>query len=102
MVEVNCGKKMNVAVIGAGGAGLVTLCEFLELGHKVTVYESESAIGGTWNYESSTRTSMYKSLRTNIPREIMALERFKLRPKDDPENGSFTGDARQFPCQEEI
>ena len=88
---------MNVAVIGAGVAGLVTLSELIEQGHTVTVFESESALGGTWNYESSTRTSIYKNLRTNIPREIMAFEKFKSRPKDDPENGSFTGDARQFP-----
>ena len=101
MVEAE-GKKRTVAVIGAGGAGLVTMAELRKLGHYVIGYESESLIGGTWNYETSSRTSVYKNLRTNLPRELMAFTQYKMRPKDDPENGSFTGDARRFPSHFEI
>jgi dimethylaniline monooxygenase (N-oxide forming) len=92
---------MNVAIIGAGGAGLVTMAELRKLGHTVTAFESESMIGGTWNYETSSRTSVYKNLRTNLPRELMAFTQYKMRPKDDPE-GSFTGDARRFASHSEI
>ena len=60
--------KKNVAVIGAGAGGLVSIHELRKEGHNVTCFESETDIGGTWCLESSTKTSMYESLRTNIPR----------------------------------
>lgn len=90
-----------MAVIGAGGAGLVTMQELIKMGHTVICFESESMIGGTWNFETSSRTSVYKNLRTNLPRELMAFEQYKMRPKDDAE-GSFTGDARRFASHSEI
>lgn len=93
---------MHVAVIGQGGAGLVTMAEMIKLGHSVTGFESESLIGGTWNFETSSRTSVYKNLRTNLPRELMAFTQYKMRPKDDPETGSFTGDERRFASHSEI
>lgn len=60
-------QQKTVVVIGAGPSGLVSAKEFLKYGFKVIIIESESEIGGTWFYESS-RTSMYESLRTNLPR----------------------------------
>jgi len=80
----------------------VTIAELKKHGHTATCFESESMIGGTWNFETSSRTSVYKNLRTNLPRELMAFTQFKMRPADDPENGSFTGDTRRFPSHAEI
>jgi cation diffusion facilitator CzcD-associated flavoprotein CzcO len=95
MVESIQSKK--VAVIGAGGAGLVAISELTKLGHQVTCFESESQIGGTWNY-TNHRTSIYKNLRSNLPRTLMAFESFKFQPLP----GSFSGDSREFPSHGEI
>ena len=61
------GKSKSVAVIGAGASGLISIYELRRQGHRVQCFESEEEIGGTWNVHS-TRTSMYYSLRTNLPR----------------------------------
>eukprot|EP01032_Pedospumella_encystans_P008530 gene8530-10115_t len=63
------GKK--VAVIGAGAAGLVTATTLLQNGFDITVYEKSANLGGVWNYAESN--AMYESLRTNLPKEIMAF-----------------------------
>ena len=64
-------------IIGAGPSGLVAAKEYLKYGNHVTIIESENNIGGLWYYESS-RSSMYESLRTNLPREIMAFNTLKF------------------------
>jgi hypothetical protein len=75
----------TVAVIGAGAAGLVTARELLRAGHTVQVFEKASDVGGVWQYQepaednllgstdSPIHTSMYASLRTNLPRDLMAF-----------------------------
>ncbi len=67
---------MRVAVIGAGAAGLVTARELAVNGHDVTVFEQSTGVGGTWAYTEATddidHSSMYASLRTNLPRDLMA------------------------------
>ena len=74
----------NVAIIGAGAAGLVTAREFTRAGLRVTVFEQSDAVGGIWVYTAHTEddplgqqgvhihTSLYASLRTNLPRDLMA------------------------------
>ena len=79
----------KIAVIGAGAAGLVSAREALREGHSVTVYEKSGGVGGVWVYvdeieddllgQRSTRPlhgSLYKSLRTNLPKELMAFRDF--------------------------
>ncbi|KAI3838166.1 hypothetical protein MKW92_031382 [Papaver armeniacum] len=76
----------NVAVIGAGAAGLVAARELRREGHNTVVFERSNQIGGTWVYDPNIEiddplglnpsrniihTSLYKSLRTNLPRESM-------------------------------
>lgn len=73
-----------VAVIGAGAAGLVTARELLRQNLRVTVFEQASAIGGVWVYTPEVEedplgqfgprihSSLYASLRTNLPRDLMA------------------------------
>lgn len=78
---------MKVAVIGAGAAGLAAASELLREGRAVTVFERSGRVGGLWVYEEETETdplgqrprrrihgSLYASLRTNLPRDLMAFD----------------------------
>ncbi len=63
----------RVAIIGAGSAGLVAAKELLKSGLRVTIYEKNDFIGGIWKYQPG-KSIMYGSLRTNLPKEIMAYD----------------------------
>lgn len=67
--------RKRVVVIGAGAAGMCCARTLLSDGHQVTIYEATSVIGGTWAYSSKPApwTSVYASLRCNIPSQIMAF-----------------------------
>ncbi len=78
---------MRIAVIGAGAAGLVTARELSRGGHDVTVFEQSKRVGGVWvfdplpeddpmglNPSKAVFSSMYDSLRTNLPRDLMAFQ----------------------------
>uniref|UniRef100_T1H1R1 Flavin-containing monooxygenase n=1 Tax=Megaselia scalaris TaxID=36166 RepID=T1H1R1_MEGSC len=76
---------MEVCIIGAGMAGVCTAKHSLQNGFKTTVFEQTGAIGGTWVYTDTTEkdeygldihSSMYKSLHTNLPKEIMGFPDF--------------------------
>lgn len=96
-------KSLDVCVIGCGCAGLISIKELRDAGHKVTCFSRESAPGGTWAFRTSKCTAIYKNLRTNLPRDMMAFECFKFRPKSNPSaSGSFSGDARRFPSHFEV
>ena len=81
---------MKVAVIGAGAAGLVAARELLKARHDVSVFEQSSRVGGIWVYQASSEpdplgqagprlhASMYESLRTNLPRDLMAFFDFSF------------------------
>ena len=103
-------RKCNVAVIGAGAAGLVAARELTREGHEVVVFEQSHNIGGVWNFsnekekdllgsETDARVhwSMYKDLRTNLPREVMGYSDF---PFDSEFDGSI--DPRRFPLHTEV
>jgi len=88
---------MSVAVIGAGAAGLCA-ARHLSAQHpkiRTVVYEQASSVGGTWVYTENigkdehgqpVHSSMYKNLRTNLPKEVMAFPDF---PFPDIEDTSF-------------
>lgn len=40
--------KLNIGVIGAGPAGLVSVKQAIAHGHDVTVYEQNNELGGVW------------------------------------------------------
>ena len=76
----------RVAVIGAGAAGLVSAHEILRAGFEVCVFEASPQVGGIWCYTPETDddlsgrnpgesvwSSVYSSLRTNLPRDVMAF-----------------------------
>ncbi|XP_046996704.1 senecionine N-oxygenase-like isoform X2 [Schistocerca americana] len=76
--------KMQVAVIGAGASGLAAARHLLESprDHSVTVFERGDQLGGTWVFTEKTgldvdgrpvHSSMYLSLETNLPKEVMAF-----------------------------
>ncbi|KAK7870403.1 hypothetical protein R5R35_003739 [Gryllus longicercus] len=84
---------MRVAVIGAGAAGVACARHVAhsDAGHTCVVYEQNGQLGGTWVYDERTgeneygvpiHTSMYKSLRTNLPKEIMGFPEFPI-PKNE-------------------
>lgn len=63
---------MEVAVVGAGAAGLAMTRALRVAGHKATLLERNHKVGGTWAYGTG-RSAMYQSLRTNLPREVMGF-----------------------------
>ncbi|XP_020539717.1 flavin-containing monooxygenase FMO GS-OX-like 4 isoform X2 [Jatropha curcas] len=100
-----------VAVIGAGAAGLAAARELSREGHKVVVYERDAQIGGTWVYNPRVepdplsldpgrpiiQSSLYSSLRTNLPREAMGFGDYPFIPKNDKMR-----DPRRFPGHREV
>ena len=101
----------HVAVIGAGAAGLVTAIELRREGHSVVVFERGDQVGGTWIYtpkiesdpigfdpaRTKIHSSLYKSLRTNLPRECMGFPCYPFVAKDDPDR-----DPRRYPGHREV
>ncbi|PON94701.1 Flavin monooxygenase FMO [Trema orientale] len=104
----------HVAVIGAGAAGLVTARELGREGHSVVVFEREDQVGGTWVYtpkvesdpigldprRTVVHSSLYQSLRTNLPREVMGFRDFPFVAKRDDEKN--VRDPRRFPGHREV
>ena len=101
----------TVAVVGAGPAGLVAARELLRAGLDVAVFEKSSRTGGTWVYDpradadplgcdpaapGAVHGSLYASLRTNLPRDLMSFSDFPLTGR------VFAGDARAFPGHREV
>ncbi|CAI9771539.1 unnamed protein product [Fraxinus pennsylvanica] len=101
----------TVAVIGAGAAGLSAALELRREGHSVVVYERGNDLGGTWVYTPETEsdpagldpkrnivhTSLYASLRTNLPREAMGFREYPFVSTDKPGR-----DSRRFPGHKEV
>ncbi|KAL4714912.1 hypothetical protein ACJJTC_014283 [Scirpophaga incertulas] len=83
----------RVCVIGAGAAGLCAARHLLATSGVacVDVLEQSNRLGGTWVYTETVgyddfglpiHTSMYKSLRTNLPKEIMGFPDFPVPESD--------------------
>ncbi|KAJ3588644.1 hypothetical protein NHX12_009498 [Muraenolepis orangiensis] len=85
--------QLRVAVVGAGAAGLCAARHILArpaVYAPPVVYELTKNVGGTWCYEERVGryanglpipSSMYKNLRTNLPKEVMMFPDF---PFDEP------------------
>ncbi|XP_076891448.1 flavin-containing monooxygenase FMO GS-OX-like 7 [Bidens hawaiensis] len=87
--------SLKVAVIGAGVAGLTAARELQRESHQVVVFEKSHRLGGTWVYDPRVESdllgidptrdvvhgSLYKSLRTNSPRQLMSFADFKFEEK---------------------
>ncbi|KAL5235469.1 hypothetical protein ACI65C_002879 [Semiaphis heraclei] len=92
--------KKTIGIIGCGASGLAALKNFAadDSVFKCVAFEQTGSIGGTWVYTDDVdrdqyglpvHSSMYKSLRSNLPKEIMELSGF-------PHTG--VGDACYFPA----
>ncbi|XP_058798176.1 senecionine N-oxygenase-like [Phymastichus coffea] len=79
---------MRIAVIGAGAAGLAALRQCSAAGKvDFLCYERSNEVGGTWVYVPETgkdvyglpiHSSMYDSLRTNLPKEVMGYPDYPI------------------------
>ncbi|XVF10797.1 hypothetical protein REPUB_Repub07fG0214300 [Reevesia pubescens] len=104
-------KSRHVAVVGAGAAGLVAAKELRQEGHSVVVFERGNEVGGTWIYTPRVEpdllgidpnrpivhTSLYNSLRTNLPREVMGYMDFPFVTRT-----GHNRDPRRFPGHREV
>ena len=85
----------RVAIIGARAAGLVAAREVLRAGLTPTVFEATPQIGGVWVYSDMTESdplgqtpderrhsSLYASLRTNLPTDLMQFFDYPFAPPD--------------------
>ena len=102
-------RSINVAVIGAGVAGLCAARELKREGHRVVLFEKASQIGGTWAYDPRVESdpvsldptreivhgSLYRSLRTNLPRQLMGFSDYPFVKREN-------GDRRTFPGHKEV
>lgn len=61
----------TVGIVGYGAAGMIVADTLIKAGLDVTIFEKEAVCGGVWNYPNNP--VMYKSLRTNLPKEIMSF-----------------------------
>ncbi|KAF4520331.1 hypothetical protein B566_EDAN004391 [Ephemera danica] len=79
----------RVAVIGAGAAGLAAARHLISRSQsfQFCVFEQSAQLGGTWVYTEKVgndefglpiHSSMYKSLRTNLPKEVMGYPDFPI------------------------
>uniref|UniRef100_H3CQG1 Flavin-containing monooxygenase n=1 Tax=Tetraodon nigroviridis TaxID=99883 RepID=H3CQG1_TETNG len=85
-------RMLRVAVIGAGAAGLCVARHVLsrpDVFAPPVVFELSGHVGGTWCYEEGAgrsedgrriHSSMYRDLRTNLPKEVMMFPDFPFDP----------------------
>ncbi|XP_071543296.1 uncharacterized protein [Panulirus ornatus] len=82
-----------VGVIGGGAAGLCAARHILATSSMLpVVWEQSSQIGGTWVYTPRLgedehglpiHSSMYKNLKTNLPKEVMAFPDYPFPPGEE-------------------
>ncbi|XP_074279988.1 flavin-containing monooxygenase FMO GS-OX5-like isoform X2 [Silene latifolia] len=103
------GESYKVAVIGAGVAGLIASRELQNEGHQVVIFEKSDKLGGLWVYDPRVESdelgydpsreiihsSVYKSLRTNLPRVLMEFSGFGFEDRQ-------YGDPRPYPGHQEV
>ena len=80
----------NIAVIGAGPAGLIVASELKKQNFRLTVFEQRDCIGGTWAIQplktipdcreglERIYSATYPSLRCNLPKACMTLPDVRL------------------------
>ncbi|KAG2242916.1 hypothetical protein Bca52824_095244 [Brassica carinata] len=105
--------SLHVAVIGAGAAGLVAARELRRESHSVVVFDRGTEVGGLWVYTPQSEpdplsldpartvvhSSVYDSLRTNLPRECMGYSDFPFVPRPEHDESR---DPRRYPNHREV
>ena len=98
--------SLKVCVIGAGAAGLCAARHLLGNSNKFTaqVFEQSDVVGGTWVYTEDVgkdardipiHSSMYKNLKTNLPKEVMAFPDYPF-PESEPRSFLPHEDVRNY------
>ncbi|MBT3460894.1 MAG: NAD(P)-binding domain-containing protein [Gammaproteobacteria bacterium] len=87
-------KIMNIAIIGAGAAGLAA-ASVLQRTQSVTLFEQQSVVGGLWQTADNFKhTALYPSLRSNLPAGLMAFLDFPFQHHlIPPLEGDYPGPA---------
>lgn len=76
---------MKICIVGAGASGLCAIRHSVAFNIDVTAFEQNDKVGGTWiytddigkdKYGNEIHSSMYESLHTNLPKEIMKFPDF--------------------------
>lgn len=102
-------KSLKVAVIGAGVSGLALARELGREGHHIVVYDKSDRLGGTWVYDPRVEcdplgldpnreivhSSLYSSLCTNFPRQLMGFSDYPFEIRKN-------GELKTFPGHEEV
>ena len=82
---------LDACVIGAGAGGLCAARHLLRRGDRFNapvVFELSPHVGGTWVYTEETgadgrgnpiHSSMYRDMRTNLPKEVMPFPGFPFK-----------------------
>ncbi|KAI5729235.1 hypothetical protein M8J76_000488 [Diaphorina citri] len=94
MVQDKTSPTLHIGVIGGGAGGLTATKRLTEpgSGFTCTTFEQTDNVGGTWVYTEQTgrdqyglpvHSSMYKSLKTNLPKEIMELSGYHHKGHPD-------------------
>ncbi|KAI5729420.1 hypothetical protein M8J76_002394 [Diaphorina citri] len=94
MVQDKSSPILHIGVIGGGPGGLTATKRLTEpgSGFTCTTFEQSDNVGGTWVYTENTghdqyglpvHSSMYKNLRTNLPKEIMELSGYHHKCNPD-------------------
>ncbi|PZU47535.1 MAG: 4-hydroxyacetophenone monooxygenase [Microbacterium sp.] len=60
---------VEVAIVGAGFAGIATAIELREAGHEIAIVERASGVGGTW------RENVYPGVACDVPSHVYSLQR---------------------------
>jgi cation diffusion facilitator CzcD-associated flavoprotein CzcO len=95
----------RIAVIGAGAAGLAAARVISREGWTPTVLEKEVQGGGVWRYKDYSSSSdsavndkkdrpVYRGLRTNLPKELMAFREFPFSTSSPKNDASFVTHAQ--------
>lgn len=87
------GVPHNVAVIGAGAAGLVAAKKLRDAGFVVTVFERDDGVGGNWRFGSAT-SPVYRSTALISSKSQTAFRDFPM-PAEWPEYVSHQ-QAREY------
>ena len=70
---------LPVAVIGAGGAGLLAAAALRRAGVAFEVLEARDGVGGTWRYdEDGSGSACYRSLVANTSKLRMSVGRKRI------------------------
>jgi cation diffusion facilitator CzcD-associated flavoprotein CzcO len=89
----NVCQAKSVCVIGAGASGLISGRVLQLAGFNVDILEAASCVGGVWKYRADGGP-VYKSLVTNLPKQIMQASPDHPFPKHaDPLQSSYATHA---------